>query len=299
MSRARSTAAEDDYLGEHHVYEPHVAGLPPLLPYFREVWRRRGFAFELARTTMHAANTDTVFGQLWLVLNPLLLAGVYYLLTDVIGGGARGKDPGEFFALLTSGLFLYYYITGAMTTGTTSVTAGGRLILNTPFPKMLLTVSTVYTAFRRYLPTLLVYAVIHLVVGLPIGLHMLWMIPLLFMSTLMGLGLANLFATLQVYFRDTASFLPYFVRIWLYLSPVLWTVDTARAKDASHLYKLLLQWSPLNPVFGILGAQGEVLVDGHRPAYGLLAYGLAWSVGLFVVGSLLLMSREREFAVRL
>ena len=36
------------------------------------------------------------------------------------------------------------------------------------------------------------------------------------------MGLAALFATLQVYFRDTSSFLPYFLRLWMYLSPVLW-----------------------------------------------------------------------------
>lgn len=299
MSQARSSAAEDDYLGERHVYEPHRAGLPPLVPYFRELWRRRGFAFELSRTTMHAANTDTVFGQAWLVINPLLLSLVYFLLVDVIGGGRNKADPKGFFALLTSGLFLYYFITGAMSQGTTAVTAGGRLILNQSFPKMLLTVSTVYTAFRRYLPTLVVYLVIHIWAGLEFGFHLLWMIPILMMATMMGLGLANLFATLQVYFRDTASFLPYFIRIWLYLSPVLWTVDAAQAPDASKLEKLLLTWSPINPMYGILGAQGEVLVDGHSPSFGLLGYGLAWSVGLLVVGSLLMMSREREFAVRL
>lgn len=298
MSPARSTAAEDEYLGEHHVYEPHRAGLPPIVPYFRELWRRRGFAFELARTNMHAANTDTVFGQAWLVLNPLLLAGVYYLLVDVIGGGAGKGDPQAFFALLTSGLFLYYYITGAMSQGTTSVTAGGRLIMNTPFPKMLLTVSTVYTAFRRYLPTMFVYLIIHIVTGQPWGWHMFWMLPILAMATMMGLGLANLFATLQVYFRDTASFLPYFIRIWLYLSPVLWTID--RIKDAeTGLYHLLYVWSPINPMYGILGAQGQVLVEGRSPSWNLLGYGLAWSVGLLVAGSLLMMSREREFAVRL
>jgi ABC-type polysaccharide/polyol phosphate export permease len=299
VTPARSAAA-DDYFGEHHVYEPHRAGLPPIVAYFRELWRRRGFAFELARTQMHAANTDTVFGQAWLVLNPLLLAGVYYLLVDVIGGGSRTKDPGSFFALLTSGLFLYYYITGAMQTGTTSVTAGGRLILNTPFPKMLLTVSTTYLAFRRYLPTLLVYVVIHIVTGQRWGWHLLWMLPILVMATLMGVGLANLMATLQVYFRDTASFLPYFIRIWLYLSPILWTVDQATEQRATHrLYDVLLTYSPLNPMFGILGAQGEVLVDHRSPSWSLIGYGFAWSLIILVVGSLLMMSREREFAVRL
>ena len=89
-ARAREPR-QDEYLGEHHVYEPHRAGLPPLVPYFRELWRRRGFAFELSRTRCTRANTDTVFGQLWLVLNPLLLAGVYYLLVDVILAGRAAR----------------------------------------------------------------------------------------------------------------------------------------------------------------------------------------------------------------
>jgi len=292
VTSARSAAA-DEYFGEHHVYEPHRAGLPPVVPYFREVWRRRGFAFELARTQMHAANTDTVFGQAWLVLNPLLLSLVYLLLQSILSG----KSPnGDGFATLTSGLFLYYFITGAMQSGTTSVTAGGRLILNTPFPKMLLTVSTTYLAFRRYLPTLLVYLVIHIVTGQRWGLHLLWMFPILAMATMMGLGLANIFATLQVYFRDTASFLPYFVRIWLYLSPVLWVVPQGTIPN--HL-KLLLHYSPFNPVFGVLASQGQVLIEHRSPDLTYMLYGLAWSVGLLVVGSLLMMSREREFAVRL
>ncbi len=303
MSPLRTSAKADEFYGERHVYEPHRAGLPPFGPYFRELWRRRSFAFELARTQMRAANTDTMFGQLWLVINPLLLAGVYFLLVNVINGRSVSGDPEAakaFFALLTSGLFLYYFITGAMQNGTTSVTAGGRLILNTPFPKMLLTVSTTYLAMRRYLPTLMVYVVIHILCDRPWGWQMLWMFPIWAMAVMMGLGLGNLFATFQVYFRDTASFLPYFIRIWLYLSPILWTVEQAKSSSGgSRLHEMLLTYSPINPIFGILGAQSEVLNEGVSPSASLLLYGLVWSVGLLVVGSLLLMSREREFAVRL
>ena len=295
MTAARSTAAQDEYLGEHHVYEPHRAGLPPLVPYYREVWRRRGFAFELARTTMHAANTDTVFGQLWLVINPLLLSGVYYLLTDILGGGTHPKN---FFATLTSGLFLYYYITGCMSAGATSVTQGGRLILNTSFPKMLLTMSTSYTAFRRYLPTLLVYGVIHVIVIKTITWHALWMIPVLLIATLMGQGLANLFSTLQVYFRDTASFLPYVIRIWLYVSPVLWVIP-GRHDHSTKLQTAVIHYGWVNPLFGPLAVQGQALVAGEAPNLRFVLYGLVWAVGLFVVGSLVFMSRERDFAVRL
>jgi teichoic acid transport system permease protein len=293
VSSAR-TDLTDEYSTEYHVYEPHRVGLPKMVPYFREMWRRRSFATELARTRMHAANTDTVLGQAWLILNPLLLACVYFILVDIIGRGAA-KGP-DFFALLTSGLFLYYYIIGAMTGGATSVTQGGRLILNTPFPKMLLTVSTVYMSFRRYLPTLLVYAVLHTWAQLPVGPQLLWMVPIWMLSTMFALGLANIFATLQVYFRDTASFLPYFVRIWLYLSPVLWTIDMARG---SERLQVLSRFAWLNPLYAIFGAQGQVLHDGRAPDASLMIEATVWSVATLIFGSLLFMSREREFAVRL
>lgn len=296
MTATRTGPPSDDFLSERHVYEPHRAGLPRLRPYFRELWRRRPFATELAKTQMRAASTDTVFGQLWLVINPLLLASVYFLLVSVLTSQGGGSTDEGYFATLTSGLFLFTFVTGALQAGTTSVIAGGRLILNTPFPKMLLTVSTVYLAFRRYLPTIPVYLVIHIAMGLPWGFHMLWMLVILFLAIVLALGLANLFATLQVYFRDTASFLPYFTRIWLYLSPVLWTVDLVNPTRAEEL---LLRFSWFNPAFGILAAQGQVLVEGRSPSPIFLAQGAVWAGVILFVGSLVFMSREREFAVRL
>ena len=55
---------ENEFATQHHVYEPHIVGLPPLGPYVREVWRRRSFAFELSRTKLRAQHFNTVFGQL-------------------------------------------------------------------------------------------------------------------------------------------------------------------------------------------------------------------------------------------
>src|SRR3712207_8895432 len=62
------------------VYEPHRVGLPPLGRYVRELWRRREFAFELSRTTLRARHFKTALGQIWLVINPLMLAVVYFIL---------------------------------------------------------------------------------------------------------------------------------------------------------------------------------------------------------------------------
>jgi len=286
--RSQTISPEDEFLGEHHVYEPHRAGLPKMRPYFRELWRRKSFAFELSRTEMHAANTDTFFGQAWLVINPLLLASVYFVLVQIVSGRSQ---PPEYFAHLTSGLFLFYFISGAMLSGASSVVSGGRLIMNTSFPKMLLPVSATYTAFRRFLPTMIVYAVLHLVARLPVGLNLLWVPVVLLEAVCFAFGLSMLFATLQVYFRDTKSFLPYGVRIWLYLTPVLWFADAAPAR--------LQPFLPFNPLYGIMGSWSQVLIEGEPPAKTLLLLGALWSLGTLVVGGLFFMSREREFAVRI
>ena len=46
----------------------------------------------------------------------------------------------------------------------------------------------------------------------------------------MACGLAMLVAAAQVYFRDLSNFLPYMLRIWLYISPVLYFADERAAR---------------------------------------------------------------------
>lgn len=278
----------DDFTAERHVYEPHRVGLPPLGSYLRELWRRRQFAFELARTTLRAQHFNTALGQLWLILNPLLLGFVYFALVEIIGRGNRGT---EFLAHLMLGLFAFRLVSTSVGQGARSVVGGGRLILNIPFPRTLLPLASVMTAFMRFLPTLAVYAVVHAVAGLPVGWHLLWAIPIIALLTLFAAGAAMFAATAQVYFRDVSNFLPYFTRIWLYTSPVLYYADEVPSR-----FKPILAANPLYPM---LGALSDAVNQAQTPSLGLLAWGFLWAVGVFVLGALFFISREREFAVRL
>jgi ABC-type polysaccharide/polyol phosphate export permease len=280
--------ARNEWAAERHVYEPHLVGLPPIRQYFREVWARREFAIQLSRTTLRAQHFETAFGQLWLVLNPLLLAGVYFILIDIVRSGHR--PPGAF-AHLVAGVFAYYYISGSIRDGTKSVTGGGKLILNSAFPRMLLPLSSVITGFIRFVPTMIIYIPIHLASGLPVNLNTLWIFPLVVLMTILTAGFAMIAATAQVYFRDVASFLPYLLRVWLYISPVLYFPD-----EVPHNYKFLLD---VNPIGQLLTAWSDVLYLGHAPGPKTLAVASAWAFGTFVVGTLLFLSREREFAVRI
>jgi teichoic acid transport system permease protein len=279
---------ENDFAEQHHVYEPHLVGLPPLGQYLREAWRRRSFAQELARTKLRAQNFNTVFGQLWLVLNPLLLAAVYFILIDIIRGGGRDED---FFAHLMAGIFAYYFVSGAVRNGTKSVVSGGRLILNTAFPRVLLPVSAVIIAFKRFVPTVVVYVPAHLALGLPVGPEQLWVIPLVALLVVMATGLAMIVAALQVYFRDLKNLMPYLLRAWLYSSPVLYY-----AHEMPERYRFLLD---INPMGQMLAAWSGVINQAQAPTSHQLLVAAAWAFGFLLIGFFYFVSRERDFAVRL
>ncbi len=286
-SRPRRVS-EDEFTTERHVYEPHSIGLPPIVPYIRAALRRREFAFELARTNLRQQHFNTVFGQLWLLINPLLLALAYFILVEIVRGGSRGP---EFLAHLMAGLFAFYFVSRSVSQGARSVVGGGRLILNTAFPRALLPLSSVMTGFMRFLPTLSIYAVVHVVAGLPIGLHLLWTIPILALLIVFASGVAMLVAAAQVYFRDLRSFLPFSTRIWLYASPVLYYADEVPER--------LQAFIAANPLYPLLGSWSDVLTKGNAPSGSYLLWGLGWALAAFVSGFLFFISREREFAIRL
>ncbi len=278
--------------GELRVYEPHRAGLPKFGPYFSDLRHRLPFAAEFSRSGIRAAHTQTVFGQLWLVLNPLLMALVYYLLVAIISKNGGGVDR---LAHIVCGLFVFQLVAGGLQQGATSVTGGGRLIMNMAFPRLLMPLAAVRTAFFRFLPTVPVFLVIKAFTDEPWGVEMLLAIVFLLMITVFSFGLAAIMATLQVYFRDTSSFLPFFTRIWLYLSPVLWTIDDLGGHGPRFAHIMLIG----NPLFSLIGGWNELALLNTVPEPKVWLAGAAWAVIAAVAGSLLFMSREREFAVRL
>jgi len=276
----------------YHRYEPHKAGMPPLRTYFTELWRRKEFAIETSKANMRAANTRTFFGTAWLIINPLLLAFVYYLLIDVLQNRLGKPFDPKAFAHLTGGLFVFYYFQGAVNTGANSVTGAGKVILNTAMPRLLLPIAAVRTGFFRFLPTLPVYFVFHILAGNPWNLATFVAAPIfLVLLTVFTTGLASFFAAAQVYFRDTASFLPYVMRIWLYSSPVLWTIDRIPERFRP------LAWA--NPLYALIGGYNESLQEGIFPSPTIWLLAVGWALLAVVVGCSYFLMRERDFAVRL
>lgn len=242
---------------------------------------------EYARTELRRQNYGSAFGQVWLILNPLLLSAVYFLLIVIISGHANKIRYGH----LTANLFIFYLVTDAIVVGAKSITSGGRLVLNSAFPRIMLPMSATIVSLFKFLPTLFVLVVFHLLLGLPFSWNMALAIPLIGLFFLFALGCAIFFACVNVYFRDAQNLIPYLTRTLLYLSPVLY--------EASALKPSLAFLTIINPMYPLLDMWSQLMVHAQIPAAIELYRGVAWTFGLLIFSTYLFLTREREFAVRI
>lgn len=270
------------------VYEPISAGRQRLVPYLRDVARRRPFMWELARSDLKAEHYDTVLGQVWLLLNPLLMAAVWLIVREVIRPVGTEANRQDIVAHLIIGIFMFQYTAGLIGTGAMSVVSRKPMILNTPFPRAVFPIVDLTKAFVELIPTVAVYFALHVILGQPVTVYLLWFPVIVFLQTLFSFGLALLLGTVTVYVRDVANFIRYVLRLWMFCSPILYTV----AEIPPHM----LRWLQLNPLFPYFAAY-ENICDGVPPEPKYLLWGLAWGLAAFVAGAWIFLRKERDFAI--
>jgi teichoic acid transport system permease protein len=254
-----------------------------------ELWHRREFAWYLAMGNIRARNARTTLGLLWWVLGPLMLGMIFLLVFGIILDTRRG-DP-NYLGWLLTGLFGFYYTRSVMATGAQSILGNSDLVATQRFPRLLLPISaTIEGAFGFLFSLIPLYAITGFGNGdWPTWNTLIHFPPAFFFQTLFTLGLASIIAMLTVPIRDIANLLPYLTRVWLYLSPVLFSIE-ARVDDPGM--RTLLN---LNPMAAILGwhrhaLQGRELLPYH--VWGTIA----WSLGLLVIGVTLFVRTEHKLA---
>ena len=282
----------DVLLGKNQfiVYKPFKAGLPNLTRYTKDVWGRKDFILELANSELKAEYSTSFFGQIWIVLNPLMLAGIYYMLILLLSPSST-RGP-EYFVHLLSGLFAFQFFTLAVSGSASSLIRLTGLISNLAFPRLVLPISSIFSAYKRFLPMMLVYTIFHLVYRQPISPATLLFLPAFVILFFFATGMGFLLATLQVYFRDTRTFLPYILRVWLYISPVLYVYKSIEGSRFSFL-----QWA--NPLFSIFSAWSSALTAGQSVDGKTWAIASTWAIATFLLGTFVFLTRERDFSVRL
>lgn len=262
-----------------------LGGRPALGLYLRQLWGRREFALTVPLGELRAQHMDTALGNAWHVLNPLLQAGVYYLIFGVVLN-ARADVP-NYPAFLVIGLSVYFFTQKSIMGGARTIVANLRLIQSLTFPRAILPVAAALREAVAQVPVLVVLLAFVLLTGARPAWAWLLIVPAAALQVVFNVGAAFIAGRATFHFRDMEQILPFLLRLWFYMSGVFFTVERIPEGWPRRLFEA-------NPIYSFIELARELLLGGGAPLH-LWIRATAWSAAVLVAGFLFFQREEGEY----
>lgn len=229
---------------------------------FRELWRYRDLIFLLARKGLVLQYKQTVLGPAWILLRPMISAGVYAAVFGGIGNISTGDGP-QFLFYLCSAAF-WGFFSELVTKNATVFSDNAPLFGKVYFPRLAVPAAYFLTALVQLLVQLVPVGLLLTVSGFPGGKGWAWLLVpgAVCQLGILGMGIGLAISALTAKYRDLRILVGFGMQLWMYASPVVYPMAAA-----GELQGLL--W--LNPVSAPLelcrfALLGYGTVDRH---YGL------------------------------
>ncbi|CAA9231961.1 MAG: O-antigen export system, permease protein [uncultured Acidimicrobiales bacterium] len=252
----------------------------------RELWLFRGLLGAMTRRDLTLRYRQTALGLLWVVIQPILAAGIFSVVFGGIGNFSSEGAP--YFMFTYAGMLGWNAFSSTLSMITNCLVANTQLVSKIYFPRLLLPLAQLGTKAIDFLIALAVYVVLAQVTGVSLSARIL-LAPLVLVWILaLALGPALITSSLNVSYRDIGYMVPVVLPLFLYLSPVAYSTD-----DLPERYRDLYG---LNPLVGAIDAMRWCLLGRATLSAGEVLYSLGLAAALLVVGSLFFRSRERLFA---
>ena len=269
--------------------KPSMVILPGSLPvgqYIRDLWHHQDMLKVLSRRQILLRYRQTALGAVWVVLQPLLGAGV---LSFVFGNIAKLPTDGvPTFIFTYTGMLAWSAFSGSLARAQGSMVSNAALVAKIFFPRVILPLSNALGTVIDFGVTLGVLLVLLFTAGLPPSWPILLVPVWLVLVVGLGTGLGSMLAALSVRYRDWGYITPLLIQLGLYASPVAYSVSAVPAKYQSIYY--------LNPLAAILEAFRWSLNGTPFPATGHLVYAIVVCVVVSLGGLLVLERMEARFA---
>ena len=110
-----------------------VLSRPPVIPYCRELYKRRQLILAIPRNALRAQNMHTVLGNFWYLLNPALQTVVYFFVFGFLFDANRGIS--NYLGYLVIGVLTFNVIGQALTSASRCIVNYQSLIRSLYFPR--------------------------------------------------------------------------------------------------------------------------------------------------------------------
>lgn len=262
-----------------------------------QVWQFRDLLITLAQRDVKLRYRQTALGAIWVILQPLIAAGIFSFVFGVIAGLPSEGVPYPVFSY--AGLLGWNVFSSTLTKTSGVLIQNSQLISKVFFPRLVLPLSTVFSTLIDFAVALIMMvalmAYFHVVPGLSILLLPLWLLLILILA--LGIGLYT--SAMMVSYRDVQYVMPVLTQFLLYASPVAYSLTVALSKIDKNFpehFVLVRNIYLMNPLASLLEAFRWSLLGTSPPPWGAVVYSAVLSIAIFCSGAFAFKAMERKFA---
>jgi len=246
----------------------------------------RELLYNLIVKDIRARYKQTVIGVGWALFQPLAMMVVFTIVFSLFAKVDTNNIPYPLFAY--SGLAVWAFFSGAVTKGITSIVQNVNLVTKIYFPRELLPLSVISSAFVDFIIAALLCFVMTLFYHIRVSPYILLMPLFLVIQFILITGVSFFLSAANVFKRDIGYLVPIMLQIWMFLSPVVYPVSIVPAQ-----YRDIYM---LNPVAGIIEGYRHCLLYGTMPSMKYTALSGVISLIAFLLSYLYFKKVEMKFA---
>lgn len=206
----------------------------PIGRYRRSLWI-------LTTRDLKVRYSTSALGYLWSILDPLVMAAIYWFVFTVVFGRGVGHEP--YIVFLLAGLLPWMWFTGAISDSTRALTKEAKLIRSTTIPRTIWVARLVLSKGIEFVASIPVLGVFAIATGAVLHLEALWWLLAIVLQAALTFGIGLIVAPLVVFFRDLERAVKLVLRFLFYASPIIYGLQ--------DLPEELRFWGAFNPLAGI------------------------------------------------
>jgi homopolymeric O-antigen transport system permease protein len=258
----------------------------------KDLWTHRELLYFLTWRDIKVRYKQTVLGAAWAILQPVLTMLVFTLF---FGGLAKvGSDGLPYPVFSFAGLLPWTFFSQGLTQSAASLVGSSNLIRKVYFPRLVIPISSVLGGLVDLGIAFIVLVGLMAYYRTWPSASVLFLPLLLLLAVGATLGAGMWLAALNVEYRDVRYVVPFFVQLWLFVTPVIYPASKVAAK--LHALGIPVWIYGINPMVSVVeGFRWALLGTGTMRA-SWLATGVAVTALLLVSGAFYLRRMERTFA---
>ena len=243
----------------------------------------------LVKRDLRGRYKGSVLGFLWTFINPLFQLIIYTIVFSVI---VRAENIDKFYLFLFVALVPWIFFSSAIVGGATSILQQKEMVKKIYFPRQILPIAYVTSSFINMLFSFVIIFCAIIVSGVGINILALLCLPVIMLvEYILALGIALLSAALTVYFRDLEHILGIITMAWMYLTPIMYSIDMV----PDNLKKLF----NLNPMTPVILAYRDILYYTRVPHISTLVRAFVLGIMVLCLGSIVFSKLQKNFVEEL